>query len=182
MRLEDLGPRICILGPSNSGKSTLACAIGRARALEVVHIDLLYHRPNTDWEARSEADFLALHDAAIAHDRWVIDGNYTRCMPQRLRRATGLILLDVSTATSLLRYFRRTLFEHERRAGALAGHRDSIKWDMIRHIAVTQRRNRVRDATRFDGFTVPKIALRSRRAIRDFYDAEGLRWRDAASR
>ena len=29
MDLDDLGARICILGPSNSGKSTLAAAIGR---------------------------------------------------------------------------------------------------------------------------------------------------------
>jgi adenylate kinase family enzyme len=27
MTLDDLGPRICIMGPSNSGKSTLATAI-----------------------------------------------------------------------------------------------------------------------------------------------------------
>lgn len=174
MRLDDLGDRICILGPSNSGKSTLARAIGCARAMEIVHIDLLFHRPDTDWEARPEDEFLALHEEAITHDRWVIEGNYTRCMPQRFLRATGLILLDVSTATSLLRYVRRTLFEGATRAGALAGGRDSIKWDMIRLIAVTQRRSRARYAERFHAVSLPKISLRSRRAIRAFYDAEGL--------
>jgi adenylate kinase family enzyme len=51
MTLDDLGPRICIVGPSNSGKSTLATAIGRARGLPVVHLDQLYHRADTDWEA-----------------------------------------------------------------------------------------------------------------------------------
>lgn len=125
--LADLGPRVCILGPSNSGKSTLAGAIGRARGLEVVHLDLLFHYPGTDWVARPEGEFLALHDKAITCDRWVMDGNYSKCMPQRFRRATGLILLDVGTATSLLRYGRRTLFEGEKRAGALPGGRDSIK-------------------------------------------------------
>lgn len=52
MRLEDLGQRICILGPSNSGKSTLASAIGRKCGLTVIHLDQLYHRPGTDWEPR----------------------------------------------------------------------------------------------------------------------------------
>ena len=33
--LESLGPRIAILGPSNSGKSTLAQAIARQRGLPV---------------------------------------------------------------------------------------------------------------------------------------------------
>jgi hypothetical protein len=70
-----------------------------------------------------------------------MDGNYSVCMPQRFRRATGLILLDISTPASLLRYFRRTLLETKRH-GALEGGRDSIKWDMIHHIAVVTPRNR----------------------------------------
>jgi adenylate kinase family enzyme len=76
MNLSDLGDRICILGPSNSGKSTLANAIARKRGLEAVHLDVLHHLPNTDWEPRSRDEFIALHDAAIAGERWVMDGNY----------------------------------------------------------------------------------------------------------
>lgn len=47
MKLSDLGDRICILGPSNSGKSTLADAIARKRGLTPIHLDLLFHLPNT---------------------------------------------------------------------------------------------------------------------------------------
>ena len=39
-----------------------------------------------------------------------MDGNYSSCLPQRLARATGLILLDLSTPLSLWRYARRTWF------------------------------------------------------------------------
>ena len=70
MQLAGLGERICILGPSNSGKSTLAEAIARKRGLEVVHLDLLYHLPNTDWELRPTDEFVALHDAAITGEQW----------------------------------------------------------------------------------------------------------------
>ena len=52
MTLDDLGPRIIILGPSNSGKSTLAEAIARARGLEAIHLDQLHHQPGTDWVQR----------------------------------------------------------------------------------------------------------------------------------
>ena len=167
-RLADLGQRICILGPSNSGKSTLADAIGRKRNLEVVHLDLLFHLPNTDWEQRSKGEFMALHDAAIARDRWVMDGNYSIGMPQRFRRATGLILLDISTPTSLLRYFRRTLFEKDRR-GALEGGRDSIKWDMIHHIAIATSKNRKRYGEMFEQLDLPKLELSSVRAIKNSF-------------
>ncbi len=179
MTLDDLGPRICILGPSNSGKSTLAVAIGRARGYAVVHLDQLHHRPDTDWVPRPADEFVALHDAAILGERWVMDGNYARCLPQRLARATGLILLDVATATSLWRYFRRTLFEHDR-AGALAGGRDSVKWMMIRHIAVTMRTNRRRYAAQFEAAALPKIRLASLAAIDRFYRCEGLEQRGRA--
>ena len=165
MKLSDLGDRICILGPSNSGKSTLAEAIARKRGLEVVHLDQLYHLPDTDWEARPKDDFVALHDAAIARERWVMDGNYSVCMPQRFRRATGLIVLDVPTLASLLRYFRRTLFEKERR-GALEGGRDSVKWDMIRHIAITTPKNRRRYRAMFEQTNLPTVQLSSLRAIK----------------
>jgi len=104
--LDALGERICILGPSNSGKSTLATAIARRRGLPAVHLDQLFHLPRTDWQPRPEAEFLALHDQAIRQPRWVMDGNYTRCLGRRLERATGLVLLDVPMAVSLLRYVR----------------------------------------------------------------------------
>ncbi|TGU99382.1 AAA family ATPase [Mesorhizobium sp. M00.F.Ca.ET.151.01.1.1] len=168
MNLSDLGDRICILGPSNSGKSTLADAISRKRGLTPIHLDLLFHLPNTDWVQRPRDEFIALHDAAIAGERWVMDGNYSVCMPQRFRRATGLILLDISTSASLLRYFRRTLFERDRR-GDLAGGRDSIKWDMIHHIAVTTPKNRWRYRTMFEQIDLPKLQLSSVRAIKECF-------------
>ncbi len=173
-RLSDLGPRICILGPSNSGKSTLAAAVGEACGLGVVHLDRLYHLPDTDWRPRPKEAFAALHDEAILGDRWVMDGNYSRFFPQRFARATGVILLDVPTSASLLRYFRRTLFEKDR-IGALDGCKDSVKWAMIRHIAITTPRNRRRYADLFRELELPKIELPSMREIERFYRTENLR-------
>jgi adenylate kinase family enzyme len=174
MTLDDLGSRICILGPSNSGKSTLAAVIGRARGLTPIHLDQLYHLPKTDWQARPYAEFVALHEAALTGERWVMEGNYSRCLPQRLERATGIILLDASTATSLLRYLRRSWFERAR-LGGLEGGKDSIKWAMIHHIAVATRKNRRRDKELFDQIGLPKIRLSTARDIARFYRTEGLR-------
>jgi energy-coupling factor transporter ATP-binding protein EcfA2 len=84
MTLDELGSRICIMGPSNSGKSTLAEAIARAQGLETIHLDQLHHLPHTDWVPRTANEFAALHDAAILGARWVIEGNYSRLLPQRL--------------------------------------------------------------------------------------------------
>lgn len=173
MTLDELGTRICIMGPSNSGKSTLAEAIARARDLEVVHLDQLHHLPHTDWVPRPADEFAALHDEAIAGARWVIEGNYSRLLPQRLEKATGFILLDVPTVTSLYRYVRRCWFERDR-CGALEGGRDSVKWSMIHHIVVTTRTNRARYRHMVDGIDLPKIRIASTVALAEFYRANGL--------
>ena len=171
MRLSELGQRICILGPSNSGKSTLADAIARNLGLNAIHLDQLYHLPNTNWKMRPTGEFLALHEEAVAGDRWVIDGNYSKCFPQRFRHATGIILLDISTAASLFRYVRRTLFDG-RRIGALEGGQDSLKLSMLHHIAMVTPANRRRYADVYRQLRLPKVYLPSIRAI----DARFKEW------
>jgi hypothetical protein len=162
--LSALGPRICILGPSNSGKSTMAVAIGRRCELPVVHLDQLHHQPHTAWRPRPEAEFLALHEQAIAGERWVIEGNYSRCMPARFARASGVILLDVGTSVSVWRYLRRALSGGPR-AGALEGARDTVNWPMLHHLLVVTPRNRRRYVAMIPALAVPVVVLPSVRAI-----------------
>ena len=173
MTLDKLGTRICIMGPSNSGKSTLAEAISRARGLVPIHLDQLYHLPHTDWVPRPADEFIALHDTAIMGSSWVIDGNYSRLLPKRLQRATGFVLLDVSTLVSLYRYIHRCWFKRDRR-GALEGGRDSVKWDMIQHITVATRANRNRYEQMFGNIRLPKVQLNSTSALAEFYCVNGL--------
>ncbi len=173
MTLNGLGCRICIIGPSNSGKSTLAAAIGRARGLKTIHLDQFAHWPNTNWLPRPTADFDALHHQAVLGENWVMDGNYSRCWPQRFARATGAILLDAPTSVSLLRYLRRSWFERVR-AGNLEGGQDSVNWTMIRHIAITTPQNRRRYRLIFDQLDLPKTSLLTVREVDQFYRAERL--------
>jgi adenylate kinase family enzyme len=173
MDLDDLGRRICVLGPSNSGKSTLAAAIGRARSLPVIHLDQHRHLPGTQWVERPDSEFERMHDQAVDADEWVIEGNYSRWLPGRLRRATGLVLLDASTAASIVRYFRRTLFEPDR-VGSLDGTRDRVRVEMIRFILGPTRKSRLRYRQVFDEFDRPKVFLPDRPALKEYYRRNGL--------
>ena len=65
LSLEELGPRICIMGPSNSGKSTLADAIARKTSLPLIHLDQLHHLPDSKWVPRKPEDFYRLHAEAV---------------------------------------------------------------------------------------------------------------------
>lgn len=171
--LPELGDRICILGPSGSGKSTLAAAIARKRGLPVVHLDRLHHVPGSNWLKRPDVEFLHLHHEAIHDERWVMDGNYSACLPDRLRRATGFILLDFPRLASLYRYVRRALFEHDR-IGSLRSGRENLNFAMLHHITVVSPRNRRRYAQLYRGLTLPKARFTSATALKLAYAAWDL--------
>ena len=172
--LETLGPRIMICGPSNSGKSTLDVAIGRKLDLPVIHLDLLQHLPNTNWVPRPTEEFVALHDAAIAGERWAMDGNYFATVAQRLARATGIIMLGSEPWRSAARNVRRTLFETKNRAGQLEGAQDSLKLEFFRFILFEQPKKRERDLRNLRGSGLPMVTLSSMRELQELYQAWGL--------
>lgn len=172
LTLAELGPRICIMGPSNSGKSTLAKAIAAKTALPLIHLDQLFHLPGTHWLARSEAEFQQLHLDAIAGEQWVMDGNYVRCLPERLIRASGIILLDVHPARSLLRYVRRTLFDAQRIGGVVPpNQREHLTWEMIRYLLITTPDHRQRNRRMFEQWTLPRVFLASPAQLTACYQA-----------
>lgn len=169
--LSALGRRIMIVGPTNAGKSTLAVAIGAKLGIPAAHVDLFRHAPRTDWVQRPDEEFEALHLAAIAEPEWVMDGNYSAIMPARLQRATGIISLDDALWRRYLRYFSRTL--GERRAGALEGNRDSIKWAMIHWLWHT-RQSGAKLRAMAKGTGLPVAVCRNERELDRLYRAWGL--------
>ena len=168
--IETFGSRICIIGPSNSGKSTLALALAAKLGVLAIHLDQLHHAPNTDWVPRPPAVFEALHRAAIEGGGWVIDGNYSRLWPQRLERATGIIWLHTDRWPAIGRYVYRTLFQKSTRPGALAGGKDSIKWTMIHHILVVNPRMRQRYEKLLADVDLPVLCLSSMKELNQLYN------------
>jgi adenylate kinase family enzyme len=178
--LDSLGTRICVFGPSNSGKSTLAGALSDKLGVPAVHLDQLHHLPNTDWEPRPKAEFEALQRQAIATEAWVMDGNYSALFPERLARATGAIVLDDNHWLRLARYFRRTLFEPQR-AGTLEGNKDSVKWEMIHWVALASRHNGARYRQLIDQHGLTHVYCHSMADVKALYLHWDLRRRTVTS-
>lgn len=170
--LENFGNRIVILGTTNAGKSTLADALARKLGVSAIHLDRFRHLPNTNWEQRPDAEFHALHDAAIKQPGWTMDGNYSVLLPQRFARATGVLVIDDHVLRRYIRYFKRTLFQ-TKRIGDLEGNRDSIKWNMIRWLWTTRH-----GAPRYEGFAkdtgLPMLSCRTLPELDTVYRAWGL--------
>lgn len=173
--LAALGDRIIICGPSNAGKSTLSVALGRKLDRPAIHLDLLYHVPNTNWVPKPKEEFVALHDAAIAGERWVMDGNYLGTITQRMARATGIIMLGNEPVRAALRNIRRTLFESGRRAGQLEGNIDKLNWKLFHFILIEQPKKRQRDLTILRKSGLPMVELNTMAELNRLYAEWDLR-------
>ena len=84
--------RILIIGCSGAGKSTLARKLGDITGIPVVHLDSLFWKPGWVESTREEIDEKIR--LALAEDRWILDGNYSRTLPMRLERCDSVIFLD----------------------------------------------------------------------------------------
>jgi adenylate kinase family enzyme len=71
--------RVAILGSGGAGKTSFAVELGRRTGLPVVHLDLLNFAPG--WVARPLGEFRATLAAAVAEERWILDGDSSRATP-----------------------------------------------------------------------------------------------------
>ena len=99
--------RIMIIGCGGSGKSTLARQLGQKLGLPVVHLDQLFWTPG--WVSISKDEFDRVHEAALAEEKWIMDGNFDRTIPRRLERCDTVIYLDFSRFACLMGVLKRVL-------------------------------------------------------------------------
>jgi adenylate kinase family enzyme len=97
--------RILIIGCGGSGKSTLARQLGEKLNLPVVHLDQLWWLPG--WVERDRESFDALLAQQLQKPQWIMDGNFTRTMSERLRYCDAVIHLDYSRLSCVLGVMKR---------------------------------------------------------------------------
>lgn len=168
--LQTLGTRICIIGISSGGKSTLAQALGRKLNLAVCHLDQIAHLPHTDWQPRDKALMRSDHQHFLdQHDRWIIEGNYSYLMPDRFDQATAIIWLDFSRWNSVYRYIKRSLQNNKNRAGNLEGATTQFSFKMIRHILFHVPKNKTKYRQLINNSGLPCIQITSFRDLMRYY-------------
>lgn len=129
-----IGKRICIIGLSSSGKSTLANIIGEKKSYDVLHIDQISHVPNTNWTPLSREVWTPIHDEFIKKDKWVVDGSYNNSMPQRFARADTVIFIKMNRFACAYRFLKRAFCKSPNRYGKLEGAIDSFNFRMLKYI------------------------------------------------
>ena len=99
--------RILVIGSGGAGKSTFAKELGAILELPVIHLDQAYWKPG--WEKPSKEEWARTIDQLIAQPEWIMDGNFGGTLPQRIKRADAIILLDTSRWICLWRVAKRAV-------------------------------------------------------------------------
>ena len=107
--------RVAILGSGGAGKTTVAVELGRRTGLPVVHLDPLNWA--RDWKPKPLEEFDAAFAAAVAEERWILDGNFLigEADDPRFARVDTVVFLDLPRTTCIRRAVARRLRERGKR-------------------------------------------------------------------
>lgn len=105
--MEGIMKRILIIGCGGSGKSTLARQLGEKLGIPVVHLDSIFWLPN--WVERNREEFDELVRQELVKDQWIMDGNFNRTLPERVKYCDTIIYLDFSRMACLMGVLKRVI-------------------------------------------------------------------------
>ena len=158
--------RIVIIGCGGAGKSTLARQLGEKLDIPVVHLDRLFWKPGWVEESKEEFDHkLALE---LEKDRWIIDGNFNRTMPQRLQKCDTILYLDFPRLTCLLGVAKRIITTYGKvRPDMGEGCPERFDLEFLQWVWNYNKRNRQRNYQLLEQAThAEKIVLKNRRMVK----------------
>jgi adenylate kinase family enzyme len=98
--------RILVIGPTGSGKTTVAGVLSSASGLPHIELDRL--RYERDWQEVPINEFRDRVVALAQADSWIIDGNYSAVRELTWKRADLVVWLDYSLPVILRRLLVRT--------------------------------------------------------------------------
>ena len=160
--------RILIIGCPGSGKTTLALTLKEKLGLPVVHLDQLWWQPG--WNHVTREEFDSRLNMALNMDRWIIDGNYSRTIHQRLSKCDTIIYLDFDRWQCLLGLLKRYLTNRGKtRPDMGKGCPERLDRDHVKYIWNFNKNNRVRNYTYLAQAKHAKhIVLKNRKEVKAF--------------
>lgn len=129
--------RIIILGGSGSGKSTLASRISEYTGYPVYHLDNLLLESN--WKEKDRSEWPDILNKILQSDIGIVDGNYTRTIPERINWADLIIFIDASTFVLLYRIFRRLFrvrYGLDKRLGMPNGAKPKVSFKFFKWVLI----------------------------------------------
>lgn len=99
--------RVLVIGCPGAGKTTFSWKLAAKTGLPIIHLDAIFWKEN--WTHITREEFDSKLDAVLEQESWIIDGNYSRTLPQRLCKCDCVIYLDYSRIVCLVGVLKRVL-------------------------------------------------------------------------
>jgi adenylate kinase family enzyme len=117
--------RVLIVGPTGSGKTTVAARLAAVLGARFVDLDALFWKPN--WTRSDPDEFRTRVAGSTSGGRWVADGDYLPQLGDLLwERADTVVWLDPALALMVARLVRRTTSRSLHRTKLWAGNREHL--------------------------------------------------------
>jgi adenylate kinase family enzyme len=168
--------KVLVIGPGGSGKSTFATRLGKLLKIDVIHLDQIYWRPG--WIETPKPEWRKTVAELLTRHSWIIDGNYSGTLQERIEASDTVIFLDLPRTLCLWRVLKRNvLYRNKQRPDMAEGCAERFNLEFITWVWNYRRRSRpkVIDLLQSKATTKKVIWLRSR------LDAEKFLARQATS-
>lgn len=121
--------RVVVIGTTGAGKSTFGARLAYILDIPHIELDALFWGPR--WTPVERRRFERAVRQAVAGERWLVDGNYSRIQNLVWSRATHIIWLDFSFPRLMVQLIGRTLRRALGREVLFSGNRESIRRSLL---------------------------------------------------
>ena len=163
--------RICIIGGSGTGKTTLAKNLGEQLNLPVYHIDGIHHLENWKIRDKEERDRIILEK--VDKEKWIIDGTYNSTLKQRLEKADYVIYLDYSTLAQVKGVLGRFVKNYGKEKQEIPGCKEKLDWKFFWWVVNWRKDKRQKIIESLQEIDIKKIHIfKTRRELNKWYKSE----------
>ena len=121
-----------IFGRPGSGKSTFATWLSRSLGFPLHHLDKHFYVNN--WVERDYNEFLQIQQNIVDTECWIVDGNSTRSLEMRMKRADLVIYFNFPKLICAQRIFKRFLKPNQSFDDRAPGCKEKIRFPLLKYM------------------------------------------------